>query len=529
MPSAPQEGQWKVRDKFDALDALARIGGDGFNRVLDVWLEQAGWAGRMHAAEMAQRRTSPRTTEILTELSETGGTGDERDRAALGGYAAAALATHGCWGPVLRYYLRVGLGGLTVVADCCPEIAPPLDDTILTDVLAELRGEQGPTPGSVLCVGIASRSDLLPEVRAALRRAEPGTHLAGACLLALQWLRDTDPVVVPMIARHLDSHDHYATDALLVNDSPAAHAELAKELRRRPNPQLAVILANDPRYRDTGIAAIRQLAADGSRFRFDPGLANLVALARPDVLPAVAECSEVSSLAEEIGYNRYESFRFGGEKSAALRIVGLKQPDAAVRMALARLRDPDTPDRELYVPVIATLARDDAVGTLLDVARLGPPRRVVQAIGRELSRLDAEGSVLQRLRSPAAEERLAACRIAGFLPFTNGLDTEVRARAADADTRVSDAAVEAHEGLLRGQAVDELMRAVAAEDDLPHRWVLLDALVSVADPGGGGTAPVWVEGVRPHLTPALTHHVSERLKERRKKLEEESDREDRQR
>lgn len=524
----PQEGQCKVPDKFDALDALARIGGDGFSRVLEVWLEKAGWGGRMHAVQMAQRRSSARTIEILTELSATGGMGDDQERAILSGYAAGALAAQGCWGPVLRQYLRVGLGGLTIVEDCCPEIDPPLDDTTLTEVLAELRSEQGPTPGSVLCVGIAARCDLLPEVRAILRNAEPGSDLAGACLLALQWLGDTDPDVVPVIARHLETNNHHATNALLVNGSPAADLELASELRRRPDFVLAVLLANDPRHHDTGVAVIRQLACDASRFRFESGLANLVTLARPEVLSAAAEWPEVFELAEEIGYSPYEPFRITGEKPAALRIVGFKQPDAALRMALARLRHPDTPDRELYVPIVATFARDKAVRTLLDTMLLDPPRRVVQAIGRELGRLDAEANVLQWLSSLTAEERLAACRIAGFLPFTDRLDAEVRARADDVDRHVSDAAVEAHERLLRRSTADELVR-VATEHDLTHRWVLLDALVSVADPEGGGSAATWQQAVRPFLTPALARHLSERLKERKKKLKEELDREDRRR
>jgi hypothetical protein len=522
----PQEGQWKVPEEFDALDALARIGGDGFNRIIDLWLERASWGGKMHAVQMAQRRASPRTREILTALCDTGGNDDDEKLEILSGYAASALATHGCWGPVLRYYLRVGLRGLTIVEDCCPEIDPPLNDSILADVLAEFRGEHRPTPGSVLCVGIASRRDLLPEVRAALRHAEAGSDLAGACLLALQWLCDADPDVVPLIARHLESHNHHATNALLANGSPAADEELGNELRWRTDLQFAVILANDPRHRDAGIAAIRQLASDGYKFRFESGLVNLVALARPDALPAIADSPELFALAEEVGYSPYQPIRIEGEKSAALRIVGSKQPDAAVRMALARLRHPDTPDRELYIPVVTAFAGDNTVRVLMDIVRLEQPTRVIQAIGRELGRLAADAVVLQWLRSSIVEERLAACRIAGFLPYTDFLDAEVRACAADADKLVSDAAVEAHERLLRGRTVGELVSAIGAETDLPHRWVLLDALVSVSDPGSEDAAPAWLEEVRLRMTPAQALRLSESLAKRRKKLNEEMDRED---
>jgi hypothetical protein len=523
----PQLGEWKVPDKFDALDALARIGGDGFNRVLNVWLEQAGWGGRIHAVKMAQRRASPRTVELLTELSETGGAGSDEQRAALSGYAAAALAAHGFWQPVLRYYLRVGLQSLTVVKECCPDIDPPLDDTTLAEALAEFRGERVPTPGSVLCVGFASRRDLLPEVRSALCGAQPGSDLAGACLLALQWLRDTDPEVVSAIAPHLASHNHHPTNALLVNGSPAAEAELANELHRRPDLQLAIILANNARHRDPGIAMIRRLLSDVPRTR--SALADLVTHLEPDLLPAVAECHEVFALAEEVGYSPYEPIRVPREKPAALRILGARQPDAAVRMALARLRHPDTPDSELYVPIVATLARDDAATVLLDTVRLDTPTRVVQAIGREVGYRGATATVLEWLKSPIAEQRLAACRVAGFLPRTDSLDSEMRAHADDADKRIADSAVEAHGRLQRSRTADELVRAVAGETDLTHRWVLLDALVSVADPEGGGSHTPWQQAVRSSLTPALGRHLAERLKERRKKLKETLDRDDRQR
>jgi hypothetical protein len=215
-------------------------------------------------------------------------------------------------------------------------------------------------------------------------------------------------------------------------------------------------------------------------------------------------------------------FRVTGEKSAALRIVGFRQPDAAVRMALARLRHPDTPDRELYVPIVAAFAGDKTVTKLLETVQHDAPRRVVLAIGRELGRLGAETQVLQWLHCQPVKQRLAACRIAGFLPFTARLDAAVRALVDDADRRVADAAIEAHERLLRGQTATELVHLITSETDLIHRWVLVDALVSVADPEGD-----WRRDIRPFLTPALVRHLSEKLKERQKKLNEELDREDR--
>jgi hypothetical protein len=60
----------------------------------------------------------------------------------------------------------------------------------------------------------------------------------------------------------------------------------------------------------------------------------------------------------------------------------------------------------------------------------------------------------------------------------------------------------------------------------PHCWVLVDALISVADPGVEGTVPPWCRIVKPYLTPALNLYMLQKLKERQKKFKEELDRED---
>jgi hypothetical protein len=283
-----------------------------------------------------------------------------------------------------------------------------LDDATLGAALSAFRGEGGPTPGSVLFVALLGRKDLLPEVRAALHRAEPGSDLAAACLVAVQWLGDDDPASVPTIVRHLGTHTHHATNALLANGTLDADEELVAELCRRPDLQLAAILANVPRHRAAGVEGIRRAASDVSLFRWHDGLAKVVALLEPEALSALADCSEVYAIAEEVGYGPYERSRILGEKPAALRIIGVRHPDAAVRTALSRLRDPVTPDGELYVPFVVTMAPDRAAAEFLDLVRQDPLARVIRAVGCELTRLDATVAVSEWLADPAAERRLAA-------------------------------------------------------------------------------------------------------------------------
>jgi hypothetical protein len=418
----PQSGSWRQHDKHAGLDALARIGGEGFIRVLNDWLERGDDHAKMHAAELARRRASPRTIELLTELSRTGGQADDGDlQYFVQGRAAAALATHRCWTPLADYFLRVGVQSLTTVKECCPAPEEPVDDVNLGEAIAQMRSMAPPSPGAVLAVAVSGRNDLLPRIRVLLKEATPGSDLATACLIAVHWLADADPQVVPALVRHLPTSTHHATVALLSNGSPAASEALLAELRRKPDIELAAILANQVSCREAAIDAIRRALAGDDRLQLQRGLPMLVARLTPDALRAAADCRELFALAEDVGYGPYEPSSGVGEKPAALRVVAQRDPESALRLAIARLRDPETPDGELYVPLMADLNPGRAASTLFDVAMSNPTNRVIWAIGHALRRLNATPAVRSWLNDPANERRLAACRVAGSLPPTDDL------------------------------------------------------------------------------------------------------------
>lgn len=518
LPS-PESGTLLHHDKREGLDVLARIGGDGFNQVLDSWMDRGDRHARMHAVQLTRRRLTAGTAERLSRLSSDGDPADTPDNhAALRGYAAAALATHGCMGPVFAYLLLADLNDVTFVARYCLELPPAPRDENFDSVLRDFRASEGPTPGSILAIGLSGRVDLLPEIRDVLRRADLGSDVAAACMVTLAWMRDTSASTVPVIARHLSTRADDATNALLANGNAEALDVLAAQMRARSDSSLAVVVAEDPRHRNEAIEAIRRIASDPVSARHSGIIRRIASECSSGVLRAVADCQPAFALAEEIGFSAYMPSYVPGDKPAALRIIGTRQPGDAATVAIARLRDRSVPDADLYPPLIGDLVPDRAVPELLEAALDNLPLRVEYAIGRELRRLRGDDDVAAWLADQSPERRLVACRLSGFLRPTPDLRLAVRSLLGDTDQRVATAAAQSLDRLRRQEIVIELVEAFNAEVDPVHKWVLLDAVVAVADPGQEGTPPYWIEDFQDRLTPAMELHLVASLKKRRDKL-----------
>ncbi|WP_157369765.1 hypothetical protein [Zavarzinella formosa] len=202
-----------------------------------------------------------------------------------------------------------------------------------------------------------------------------------------------------------------------------------------------------------------------------------------------AKCPDILALAEEVGYGPYEASKMPGEKAAALRILGIRDPEPVVRLALELLKDPETTDGESYVQVVSALCPSEAAKHFLTALLLNPPGRVVQAIGRKLGRVGATEMVRQWFHDELPAKRIAACSVVDFLPQAEEWDLEVLLLADDPNSDVSDAALVAGDSLRRARITADLLISIANERDLSHRWVLLDALINVGDLHGGGAVP----------------------------------------
>ena len=511
----PQSGQMTQRPKIEVLDILAMIGGEGLGRVLDDWLTRGDWYARVHALDLCRRRADPGTLELLTALSRVE-LEEPRDRL-IPGHAAAALATHSHWGPVQVHVLREGWRVLLTVVECCPDPMPPLDDASLAPALGEFRSPGGPTAGSLLALGLSNRRDLLPSIRDSLQNADPSHEVAGAALVAMQWLGDNNPEIVPSIARCLPYHHEHAIDALLINNTAQARSALAAELCRAFDFSLAAIIANCLENRETALDALERALADRHPIAWGQ-LSTLVRTLNPDALSAAAARPGILGHAEDIAFADYQPSWTGGEKPAALRIVGQLRPDAALHLALSRLRDRRTPDAEAYAPLVVEFGGPDAAELLMGVVAGDPPARIGYAVGRQLRRLNANDAVLGWLRDPNLKRRFAACSVAGHLTRCPEIEAALLACLDAPDFRLTRAAGQAVDALRRQEVVAALVKALPAEADAPHRWTLIDGLISAGDPGDGDVPPYWLREIRECLSPAMRLHLNKRLEKRQGEL-----------
>jgi hypothetical protein len=331
---------------------------------------------------------------------------------------------------------------------------------------------------------------------------------------------------VPYLARALEYHRHLAINALLANGDAAAFEALERYLKRVPNLELALILANKPEHRAAAFEVIRKAVAEVHQFRWSQGGTQLVARLSADALRELADLKEVFTVAEEIGYSDYEPSRVINEKPAALRIVAQRLPEAAFRMALARLCNPETPDGELYASIIAETLPAKAEQALLDSLLARVPSRVAFSIGRELYQLGASSTLSKWITDPSVARRLAACRLARFLEWSDDLSEKIRELADDPDNQVALAASDAFDQLRNSRTAKELVEAFATELDPVHRWALLDALIEIGDPGDENSGVPWLPRVSDGITPAMSEHIKERIKKRRESLRKELDERD---
>ena len=205
-----------------------------------------------------------------------------------------------------------------------------------------------------------------------------------------------------------------------------------------------------------------------------------------------------------------------GEKIRAIRGLAHFALGDAFLAAQTALQDVDAHDRELYPYLVVEFDRDRAVSLLLEQARHELATSVMWAIGRSLATADYTEPLRASFASPDANIRRTACRLAGRLPPDEWLLVAVHDCLGDADSSVADAAHEALELLHDEATANALIEALRTETDNTHRWVLLDALWAVGDPGDAQQPwPTWAQRAAGYLSHAMDAYLAEQIKKRR--------------
>ncbi len=522
LSKGPQEGGWRESDKHDALDLLAKIGGPGLTTVLNQWL-QGEWYARTHAIKFAARRPDETTIRLLVEASAR--SGDSARDAVERGHAAAALAACRCWNEVVRYILRSGAQTHTRVTDFRHE-AGRLDDRSVEP--ARLAFDEDPSnPGAVLALGFANYEGILPKLRSALASVGPDTDAALIISTVVSWMGDSSDEVVSALQQVFDArvHSRAALVALLTNGSEAAKEVLWQRLRSEYHASIALALLDDAGYRERTIPLVRERLRNADRYTCLELLDEMVEDPTfSETLDSILADDRLRDSVRSMALDEEGSFRLGQGRASALRALARFDPQAAFLGTKAALRSRLDSARERYPYVLVEIDSGRAVRDLLEHSKAEASTTVLWATSRAFADLDIKEALLEYLNSSVPIERETALRVAARLAPAEWLLSSVRGRLDDDTVEVASAALAALKHLDDSLMAARLVRAIEEEADPTHRWALLDALLSIGDPGDiGRPMPNWATRVWAQLPLAMRKWVSDKLGERRKAVHREAE------
>ena len=334
-----------------------------------------------------------------------------------------------------------------------------------------------------------------------------------------------------LIARQLliPDHRYVATVALLTIANAPAHEALADYLKGHYEVALALDLMRSTSTRERAAELTRIHLSSAERFDWDQAVNMLVRHIDDNCLlvslvdePRLVEHLHAIAFAEEGG------FWFTGSKANAISGLARFDPKTALLAAITSLRNPTSHDREYYPYILLEIDAEAAIPMLLTHAGDERSPQVIWAIGRALAEVEPSRVIADWLVSPQASKRLAACRVCAHLRPTPQLLAAVRECLDDADVRVVGAASETLAFLQLSLEAERSVTAVLVEQDASRRWVLLDSLLAIADPGDEHRPwPDWARRVAEKLPYLMQVYVGDKLRERRKQVLEEARKRDR--
>jgi hypothetical protein len=524
LREGPQTNDWKRPVHDDALMLLQKLGGTGFTRVVNAYLKADTRWGRLPALDLAFKRPDEETIGLLRSISEQ----EELwgDYILEQTHALEALAYVGYWGDVVRGVMRWGLLLRLQLTRAFLSRAP-LDEAVLRPAIAEVSVEDVPSPGSVFVLGLSRWCALSERVHSALAASSIDSDLALSCMITLGLCKDDSPTAISLIIAQLgvEQHRWQAKIALLRIGSGAAIDALLADLRNQFDLALAIDLYQRTDSRERALEIINTRLDTVSPHQMEELLEGLLDLSDDLTAPFLANV-RVRDLLRERSFADEGSGWRTGSKAAAIRGLALFDKERAILAALKALENPDAHDREHYPYLLVELEGERAVKLLLHHAMHEKTTSVLWAIGRALREAGYSDILAALLESDDPVQRLTGARLAERMPQPDKEVLMLEVLAEDPDDTVVTAATRALRFQRAARNGDELIAALK-KGDASRRWNLIDALLAIADPGDAHRAfPEWaneVFGSSPYLE---REYVGEKLKDRRKELQDEATKRD---
>jgi len=523
LRQGPQANDWNRPVHGYGIELLQKLGGMGFTRTVNAYLKAGTRWGRLPALNLAFKRPDVETIRLLRSISEQ----EELwgDYVLEQTHALEALAYLGYWHDAVRGVMRWGLVFQLTAAF---RSRAPLDEAALSPAIAEVLAGGVPSPGSVFVLGLSGWCPATERVRSLLSSAPADSDLAYACMITLGLCQDDSPDAVSLIAAQLEveKHRYQAKIALLRIGSHAAIDLLLADLRNQFDLSLAIDLYQRTDSRERALEIIENRLATLSAYHMEDLVGDLFELS-DDLVAPFLEDIRVRDLLRE---RSFADDGFGwrtDSKGAAIRGLARFDRSRATLAALRALENPEAHDRGHYPSLVVEIAGERAVEMLVKQAVTEKSTSVIWAMARALDESGYGGVLAAILTSGDPARRLAGCRLSEKMRLPASVVTTLEALTEDPDDTVVTAASRALRFQRAAQHADTLIQSLLNEQDPSRRWILIDAVLAIADPGDSHRPfPRWVGETFGRSPSFEQDYVIEKLKERRSKLEEEAKRRD---
>jgi len=262
----------------------------------------------------------------------------------------------------------------------------------------------------------------------------------------------------------------------------AALVALLDSLRDEFDAWLAAVLLHSPPTRDAAESMVRgrlRSAPESTRLEL---LTDLAARVDDATLGKLVDAEELLVFLHEKALDERTS-RLGGAMAAVIRALAQFDVDAALLAARKVLRDPAGGDRSHMPYLMLEIDRQGAIPHLLEQAAVERSAAVAWSIGRSLSGVETVDLLSSWLASGDAVRRKAACCLAGRVRTSFDTEAALLASLDDLDAAVAEEAQRSLKLLREATEVEALVAAIISEREEPRRWVLVDCLLELADPG----------------------------------------------
>ena len=511
-----------------ALDVLYKVGGVGFTQVVNAYLDSDDRFGCLEGAQLAVKRPDDVTIQKLVRVSLRDGLWEDR-HALLQGYAAKALATLDRHKEVVNSILKWGLRMLSVVTDHHLGNAQTDPAVVKTCLDALSAGTDAPA-GALIALGIYGATEHAELVRGILAKAAPNSDTAKACVISLGQLKDQSREAVDLIRQQMMvlDHPHIALRTLSRIGTDEARTVGLDSLESQYQVELAADLLVSPVTREKAVELTRRFLSSAEPFHWGQTVEKLVQYVDDDqLLTSLVEESRLIEYLHEVAFAEEGGIWFGGSKARAIKGLAQFDSGAAFLAALKALSNPSSHDREYYPYILVEINVAKAIPALLGLVAEEKSTAVTWAIGRALADI-ADFSIIQSWLSDSdPHKRLAACRTCERLRPATQILQALQSCLDDVDISVAGAAREAIQRLLLALEAERLIEAFLVEQNASKRWVLLDSLLAIADPGDKHRPlPGWARRLMDALPHFMRVYFAEKLQKQREEAVKEAEKRD---